>query len=57
MNKKQYDCVEMKHRAAEKIGNKLRHLSLEKRLSYWNNRYRKMKKRVTKQRVTAQKSS
>lgn len=57
MNKKEFDCVEMKHRAAEKIGERLKNLSPKERLSYWNNRYHKMKSRMTKLRLTAQQSS
>jgi len=46
MKNKIYDCVEMKHRAAQRIHNNLKNMSTEEKLSYWNNRYTLMKKRV-----------
>jgi hypothetical protein len=48
MKNKEFDCVEMKHRAAEEIGKKLKNFSSKERLSYWNKRFQKMKTRTTK---------
>jgi hypothetical protein len=48
MKNKEFDCVEMKHRAAEKISNELKHFTPKERLSYWNKRYQRMKARMTK---------
>jgi hypothetical protein len=48
MKNKEFDCVEMKHRAAEKISGKLQRYTLKERLSYWNKRYEKMKMRIGK---------
>jgi len=48
MKDKEFDCVEMKHRAAEKISKKLQRYTPQERLSYWNKRYQKMKLRQTK---------
>ncbi len=46
MKNKTYNCVEMKHRAAQRIHNNLKNMSTEEKLSYWNNRYTAMIKRV-----------
>jgi hypothetical protein len=48
MKKKMFDCVEMKHRAAEKIAARLQGLSRKAELSYWRSRYNKMTARVLK---------
>jgi hypothetical protein len=48
MKNKEFDSVEMKYRAAEEIGNKLKHFSPKERLSYWNKRFQKIKTRMTK---------
>ena len=48
MENKSINCVEMKHRAAIKIQNKLRGFTRKERLSYWNKRYQQMKTKVEK---------
>ena len=48
MKNKEFDCVEMKHRAAEKIGKKLQRYTRRERLLYWNNRYENMKMKIGK---------
>lgn len=42
MKNKKFDCVEMKHRAAEKIAEKLKGLSRRAELSYWRASYKTM---------------
>jgi hypothetical protein len=42
MKNKKFDCVEMKHRAAEKIAEKLKGLSRKAELSYWRASYNTM---------------
>jgi hypothetical protein len=53
MKNKKFDCVEMKHRAAEKIAEKLKGLSRKAELSYWHSSYNSMKassrKKMSKQ--------
>jgi hypothetical protein len=51
MKNKEFDCVEMKHRAAEKIGEKLKNYSSQERLFYWNKRYNKIINRRPKMKV------
>ena len=36
MKTKQFDCVEMKRKAAEKIYKDIQHLTPEEELRYWN---------------------
>ena len=43
MKEKKFDCVAMKHRAAERIQKKLRNRSISEKLSFWNTRYRQMR--------------
>lgn len=45
MKNKMYDCVEMKHRASQRIYNHLKGKSLKEKLSYWNSRYALMIKK------------
>ena len=40
---KEFDCVEMKHRAAARIQKDLKGKSVEERIAYWNEEYRKQK--------------
>ncbi len=54
MNKK-FDCVEMKHKAAQKIRKETKDFSLEEELSFWNkqtNLLRKLKKQIHKSQST-----
>ena len=48
MKNKDFDCVEMKHRAANKISKKLQRYTRRERLSYWNKRYENMKMKIGK---------
>jgi len=48
MKIKDFDCVEMKHKAAEKISERLQQMSSAERLSYWGKRFQQMKKKVKK---------
>jgi hypothetical protein len=48
MKNKEFDCVEMKHRGAEKISKKLQRFTRRELLSYWNKRYENMKMRIGK---------
>ncbi len=48
MKNKEFDCVEMKHRAAENISNRLKDFTPKERLSYWNKRYQRMKTKIAK---------
>ena len=45
MKIKKFDCVEIKHKAAERIHNKLRNRSIGERLSFWNEHYRQMRQK------------
>jgi hypothetical protein len=54
MSNKEFDCVEMKHRAAEKISKKLQRYNRRERLSYWNKRYENMKLRIGKMKNVAE---
>ena len=42
MKTKNFDCVEMKHRAARRIAARLRGMSRKQELSYWHERYENM---------------
>lgn len=44
--KKEFDCVEMKHRAASRVHRELKGKSVSERLSYWRKRKRAMAKRL-----------
>lgn len=46
--KKEFDCVEMKHRAASRIHRELKGKSVAERLSYWRKGKRAMAKRLGK---------
>ena len=41
---KQFDCVEMKHKAAQKIQTKLAGLSPKEELAFWNDQTDSLKK-------------
>jgi hypothetical protein len=43
---KSFDCVEMKHRAAERVHKELKGKSVEQRVAYWQNEKRAMEKRL-----------
>ena len=43
MKDKKFDCVKMKHTAAEKIYAELKNLSTEKKRSFWSDRFHKMR--------------
>ena len=46
MNKKKdFDCVEMKHRAAAEIHEELKGKTIEERLDYWNRESMKQKEK------------
>ena len=48
MNKKKFDCVEMKHRAALRIHEETKSMTDKEKLAYWSDAYNKMiKKRKT----------
>jgi hypothetical protein len=39
---KKFDCVEMKHRAAQRVQNKLAGKTRSEKINYWNSRYQDM---------------
>ena len=41
--KKTFDCVEMKHRAAEKVQARLAGMSLDEQVEYWERRGKDLK--------------
>jgi hypothetical protein len=43
--KKTFDCVEMKHRGAEKVQAKLAAMTLEEQVAYWERRGKEMRAR------------
>ena len=43
--KKTFDCVEMKHRGAEKVQAKLAGMTLDEQVAYWERRGRELRKR------------
>jgi hypothetical protein len=43
--RKTFDCVEMKHRAAEKVQARLAGMTLDEQVGYWERRGRKLRKR------------
>ena len=45
---KSFDCVEMKHKAGEKIERSLQGKSLSQRLEFWKEQTEKLKKRKKK---------
>ena len=56
MKNKVFDCVEMKRKASSRIRRKLKGLSTDERLNFWNSRYVSLKKRVSKQKPIAKPS-
>lgn len=56
MKNKEFDCVEMKRKASSRIRRKLKGLSIDKKINFWNSRHVSMKKRVTKQKSVIQPS-
>ena len=50
MRKKTFDCVEMKHRGAERVMKRLEGKTLEEQLKYWQRgteELRKLQKKIT----------
>lgn len=45
MKNKSFDCVEMKHKAAEKIYEKMKKMSREEQIAYWKERSEEFIKR------------
>jgi hypothetical protein len=45
MKAKTFDCVEMKHRGAEKIREQTKGMTLEQELEFWQERSRILKRR------------
>ena len=43
--KKTFDCVEMKHRAAEKVQEKLAAMSLNEQVEYWERRGKEIREK------------
>lgn len=43
--KKTFDCVDMKHRGAEKVQAKLATMSLDEQVAYWERRGKELRKR------------
>jgi len=43
--KKKFDCVEMKHRGADKIRRIVEGMTLEQQVAFWKERTEKMRKR------------
>ena len=41
---KKFDCVEMKHKAAEIIQKKIVHLSMEEELKFWRESFKTIKR-------------
>lgn len=41
---KEFDCVEMKHKAAEKIRTRIAGLSTQEELAFWNNQTELLRK-------------
>lgn len=50
MKAKTFDCVEMMHRGAEKVQNKIRGMTKEEQIAFWRERSRKL----TRRRITTQ---
>lgn len=42
MTKKEFDCVEMKHKGAEKVQARLAGMTQEEQLAYWEERTREL---------------
>ena len=55
MKNKEYDCVKMKHKAAERIHERLKGLSIAEKMSYWDARHKEMVKRKSGQEKTGEK--
>lgn len=45
MKAKTFDCVEMKHRGAEKVREQTRDMTLKQELAFWQERSRLLKQR------------
>ena len=45
MKAKTFDCVEMKHRGAEKVREQVKGMTLEQELEFWQERSRILKQR------------
>jgi hypothetical protein len=43
--KKTFDCVEMKHRGAEKVQARLATMTLDEQVAYWERRGKELRKR------------
>lgn len=43
--KKTFDCVEMKHRGAERVQPKLAKMTLDEQVAYWERRGEELRKR------------
>ena len=43
MKTKAFDCVEMKHQGAEKIREKIKDMTLEQELAFWQERTRELR--------------
>ena len=43
--KKTFDCVEMKRQGAERVQKKLKGMTPEERLAYWNKKYEQLAQR------------
>jgi hypothetical protein len=48
MKNKKFDCVDMKHRAAVKIAEKLKGLSRKAELTYWHISFKNMTSKIYK---------
>jgi hypothetical protein len=53
MKAKTFDCVEMKHQGAERVGEQTKGMTLEQELAFWQERSRILKQR---QKVTKRES-
>jgi hypothetical protein len=47
MKAKKFDCVEMMHRGAEEVQNKVRGMTKEEQIVFWRERSRKLTRRRT----------
>jgi hypothetical protein len=45
MKAKMFDCIEMKHRGAEKVREQTKDMTLEQELAFWQERSRILKQR------------
>jgi len=49
--KKTFDCVEMKHRAAEKVQARLASMSLDEQVQYWERRGKELREKSARARA------